>query len=484
MFVRQTVAAPIAAQMNESAHSRACFASCRRVSGSIGTASSFCPVLRLHARPYRPPARLAGQPPPTSRGDALPLPGDAAHAVRMGTAGRMAGGPPRPTLLTPAFISLVGADLAYFTAAGAIVYALPRFATGPIGAGTDGAGVAFGAFAISALLLRPVAGRLTDAYGRRPLMVGGALLFAVTAAVTAHAGSLALLIALRLLQGVAEAAFFVASFAALADLAPADRLGEALSIGSLGLYAGLAVGPLIGQAVADLGGLTAAWYAAAALAGLCAAVVWRLVGETRPVPPGAKGSGHFIHRPGLPAAVGFLAALSAMGGFLALVVLYAEHTGLQRSSLPLTVYGVVVVAGRIAFARIADRYRPLVLGAVSLGILCWGLLLIALWEAPAGLLVGTVVLAVGVTICTPAFFSAIFATARPQDRGAASATASACVDLGLGIGPILLGVVAESLGFAPAFAVAGAVAAAGAAWTLRLAVSPARRRGETGRAAA
>ena len=46
------------------------------------------------------------------------------------------------------------------------------------------------------------------------------------------------MVALRLLAGVAEAAFFVASFAALADLAPPDRMGEALSYNSLGLYLG------------------------------------------------------------------------------------------------------------------------------------------------------------------------------------------------------------------------------------------------------
>nr|BFE51033.1 hypothetical protein GCM10017745_44600 [Saccharothrix mutabilis subsp. capreolus] len=63
-----------------------------------------------------------------------------------------------------------------------------------------------------------------------------------------------------------------------------------------------------------------------------------------------------------------------------------------------------------------------------------------------GLVVGTVLLALGVTFSTPAFFSAVFATARPHERGAASGTASAFLDLGLGGGPILLGLVARSAG--------------------------------------
>jgi len=79
-------------------------------------------------------------------------------------------------LLTAPFVRLALADLAYFTAAGVAIYALPLYVTGPVGSNEAGAGLAFGAFAVSALVLRPFAGRLADRYGRRPLMVGGAVL--------------------------------------------------------------------------------------------------------------------------------------------------------------------------------------------------------------------------------------------------------------------------------------------------------------------
>jgi predicted MFS family arabinose efflux permease len=70
---------------------------------------------------------------------------------------------------------------------------------------------------------------------------------------------------LRLLLGVAEAAFFVASIAALMDLAPPSRIGEAISYNSLGLYLGLAFGPPLGELLGRMAGLNAAWYGAAAL---------------------------------------------------------------------------------------------------------------------------------------------------------------------------------------------------------------------------
>src|SRR3954451_6344459 len=129
-------------------------------------------------------------------------------------------------LLSPAFIALSVADLAYFTANGVVFFALPLYVVGPIGSDSAGAGIAFGAFGITALVCRPFAGRLTDTVGRRPLLLGGALLSGVGMVLLPHAHVLAVVVALRLLQGVAEAAFFVAGFALL-DLAPPTRVGEA-----------------------------------------------------------------------------------------------------------------------------------------------------------------------------------------------------------------------------------------------------------------
>ena len=63
-------------------------------------------------------------------------------------------------LLTRPFVLLGIADLAYFTSVGVAIYALPLFTTGPIGSDEAGAGLAFGAFGITALLFRTFAGRL------------------------------------------------------------------------------------------------------------------------------------------------------------------------------------------------------------------------------------------------------------------------------------------------------------------------------------
>ena len=182
-------------------------------------------------------------------------------------------------------------------------------------------------------------------------------------------------------------------------------------------------------------------------------------------PPPAR----LIHRAAIPASTGFLTSVVAMGGFLAFAPLQAVATGLANTSLPLFVYGGVVVVCRVAFAKVPDRVSSLPLGATALAAIATGLVVVALSTSPAGVVLGSGLMGVGVAFSTPAFFSAIFATATASERGAASATASVALDLGLGAGPIALGLVAQSGGLPGAFGGAAAVALAGSAWSLVLA---------------
>jgi predicted MFS family arabinose efflux permease len=178
--------------------------------------------------------------------------------------------------------------------------------------------------------------------------------------------------------------------------------------------------------------------------------------------------GAWVHRPAIRPSLGFLASVVAMGGFLGYAALHAESLGMANVSLPLLVYGSVVVAGRIAFARVVDRAPALSLATAALVAIAAGLLLAVVSPTPAALLAGAALMGLGVTFSTPAFFSAIFATAAPAERGAASGTASMALDLGLGIGPMALGLAAQAGGTSWAFVIGALIAAIGALWTWSL----------------
>jgi MFS family permease len=369
--------------------------------------------------------------------------------------------PTTDRLFTPAFVALTLSELAYFSAAGLVIGVTPFFVTGPLGSDEAGLGLAAAAFSLTTLALRPFAGRLSDRRGRRPLLVGGAMLAGVAILGHVVADSLAVLVVLRLLLGVAEAFFFVAGFAALADLAPRGRTGEALSYNSLALYLGIAFGPILGQLLLDLGGFAAAWIGGVALAAAATVIALRLPETAATLDPAAPAPPIF-HRAAIGPGLALFAGVGAMSTFLLLAGPRAERIGLDGWSLTFLVFGGVVVACRLAFARLPDRMEPMRLGAVSLALSAAGLLVAASLEGIGALLAGTVMLGIGVAFMTPALFAATFDVVPPAERGAAAGTATLFIDLGFGAGPLVAGVVAASIGIPAAFAVGAAMAMAGA----------------------
>lgn len=368
-------------------------------------------------------------------------------------------------LLTPAFVLLTVSELAYFTALGVMIPVLPVFASRELAVGSVAVGLAVGAFSVTALLLRPLAGRAADRWGRRRLLLAGAILF--TAVVAAHVlvSQYWVLLGLRLLLGVAEAAFFVAGVAALADLAPPDRLGEALSYNSLGLYLGIAAGPALGEWLLGAGGYSAAWLGAAGLGGvatLLGAGLPSLPGAARQDAPGSLLPARLIG-PGLA----FVAGLAGAAGFLAFAAIYARDLGLGGAGGVLFVYGAVVVLCRVVLAKVSDRAPAAFLSAAALAACAGGLTVMAVLTTPAGLVAGAAVLAVGVAFLTPAFFRLLMARLPAARRGTAAATFSVMVDLGLGGGPILFGLVVRPAGIPAALAVGAGLALLAAIITAR-----------------
>src|SRR5215216_6382808 len=400
----------------------------------------------------------------------------------------------RPVLLTPAFVSVTLAALAYFTADGILIPAVPRYTSGPLGGGDVAVGLVVGAFSLSAFFLRPWAGGLGDRLGRRPLMLGGAGVFAVSVLgyglVTGPAG----LAGLRLLTGAGEAGFFMGMLAAVADLAPAERRGEAMSLASLSLYGGIGLGPLLGEAAIDRFGYGAAWVLAAA-AGLLAVVIALRVPDTRPGDPGPEpgdpgsdpgrpgrggagaGRRRLVHRAGLRPGLLLAAGIAGMAGFLAFVPLYAPEIGMGGSRLVLLLFAGIVVGIRSLGARIPDRLGPARATRAALALSAAGLAVMGVWRAPAGLVAGTAVFAVGVALLTPAVLTLAVEAAAPGERGAVLGTTSAFLDVALGLGPATLGLVAAAAGRPGAFLAGAAVAAAG------LFLTPARTRTVTARRA-
>jgi predicted MFS family arabinose efflux permease len=397
--------------------------------------------------------------------------------IRTGTARRSA--PARPALLTPAFVAVTLASLAYFTGDGVLIPAVPGYVQGPLGAGDVAVGLVVGAFSLSAFFLRPWAGGPGDRWGRRPLMLAGAAMFSASVLGYGLASSPGTLAGLRLLTGAGEAFFFVGAATAVADLAPAERRGEAMSLASLALYVGIGAGPLLGEVAIDRFGHAAAW-ALAAAAGLVAVGLALRVPDTRPgggQPEGPAVRHRLLHRAGLLPGLVLLSGILGMAGFLTFVPLYALDLGMDGSRAVLLLFAGIVVGIRSLGARIPDRLGPTRATRAATALSAAGLAVVGAWRTPAGLLAGTAIFAAGIALLTPAVMTLAVQDVAPRERGAVIGTTSAFLDLAIGLGPAALGLVAAAVGRPGTFLAGAGVAAAGLALVLprRARASGARR---------
>ncbi|MCS7261665.1 MAG: MFS transporter [Anaerolineae bacterium] len=153
------------------------------------------------------------------------------------------------------------------------------------------AGMAFSSQALTMALASPIWGALSDRYGRKLMleraMFGGAVLLGLMAFVRS-AEELALL---RALQGLITGTISAAN-ALVAGEAPRERIGYAMGLLQVGFWAGVAVGPLVGGALADLAGFRMPFLVTGALLFLSGLLIW--LGVQEQFKPAASAIGRSV----------------------------------------------------------------------------------------------------------------------------------------------------------------------------------------------
>ena len=367
----------------------------------------------------------------------------------------------KPRLVTATFLLITLSTFAYFLSIGAVIPTLPRYVEGPLGGSSIAVGLAIGSFAFSAVLLRPFIGGVGDRKGRRLLIIGGAATVALSIVAYIPASSLAVLIALRLVMGAGEAAFYVGAASAINDLAPDERRGEALSIFSLALYGGIALGTVLGETVLDLSDFTNVWLFAGGAAAV-AAILGLRVPDTRPdLGSDEPAARKLIHPKGLKPGVILASSVWGLAGFNTFVPLYAISIGMSGSRLAFLTFSVIVLGIRSFGARLPDILGPRKAARWALVANTIGLSVIGLWAEPAGLFTGAVLFGVGQALAFPALMTIALRGAAPSERGAVVGTFTAFFDLAFGVGALSLGIVADVLGYRGLFLSAAGVSLVG-----------------------
>jgi MFS family permease len=356
-------------------------------------------------------------------------------------------------VLTKPFVLTMLAELALCVSVGMLLAVVPVFANDDLGAGSFGVALAVAAVSPVVLVCQPLAGRYADRRGRRILITAGGVLAALAIAGYVVADSLAVLVLLRLLTGAGEAMVLVGAATIATDLAPEQRRGEALSIFSLGLWGGLAVGPILGELALSDTRYDLVWLLAAGFC-LVSGLIGLLLPETAPARQPEDSSGaRLIH----PAAIGpgLVLAFTVLGfaGLGTFGALYARDLGLEGGGAVFLVFSAVVVATRVFARQVPDRLGAKRTGRVALTLIAIGLFTIGVWNVPAGLFAGTVVVAFGHALAFPSLMTLAVNAAPANERSSVVGTFSAFTELGFLVGALSLGAVASELGYDGVFIV-------------------------------
>lgn len=374
----------------------------------------------------------------------------------------MSAEPPAPAQRAGAsFAGLFTATFLGLVAVGSLLPVLPRYVRGPLDDGNIAVGIVIGAYAVSGLLLRPVAGRLADRWGRKPTLIAGTVLLAVSGAFNLASLGLAGLIVARLVLGAGEGALYTAGSAWIVDIAPLARRGRVLGLYGLAVWGGLSVGPLAGELVLDAGGYTAVWILAAALPLLGGLVATRV---TDPFRPQTHAEPHPLIA---PEAVGPGAAIAlASAGYAALaafVVLHLEARGIGDGAIVFAAFAASLVLARLIAGDLPDRLGPARVAIVTVLVEAAGLLAIGFAHSLVVALLGAMAMGAAFSLLNPALMLIAVGRVSESARGAAMGTYTAFFDAGVGIGAPIAGLAAALSGYEGAFVLAAAISVASAA---------------------
>ena len=359
------------------------------------------------------------------------------------------------------FLDLVGFGL--------VIPLLP-FYVQRVGEGPQIITAVLGLYSLAQFIAAPVWGRLSDRFGRKPILVATSFGYAASFLMLAEANTLWLLVASRVFGGL-MAGNIAAAQAYVGDVTTPENRAKGMGLIGAALGLGFVFGPAIGGMLGGDDPATAN-YAAPALAAAAItaiAALGAMVFLKESLPPERRGAnsaarGYLRLNAGatrplllMLIACGFL-VIAGWAQFETIFSLWANevlHYGPRQVGFVLTFMAVVsaaIQAGAVgAVARRFSEYRVAFAGALLLAV---GYLLLAKVISLPLLLAAAVLLAVGSALFTPAVSSLVSKYAGAQDQGAVLGVYQSATALARFAGPAAAGTLYIKWGIGAPFQVA------------------------------
>jgi MFS family permease len=369
-----------------------------------------------------------------------------------------------------AFAGIFAVTFSGLVAVGAVLPVVPRYVHGPLDGGNIAVGIVVGCYAVTGLLLRPFAGRFADRRGRKPAVLFGSILVALAGFLYLLPLGIAGLIGARLVLGAGEGTVFTAGSAWIVDLAPEDRRGRVIGLYGLAVWAGLSVGPLIGELLLHASGYTSVWLFAGAAPLVGAAIALRVPDPYRPHPSLETDHQPLIAReavrPGAALALGSI-GYACVAAF---VVLHLDARGVGHGAAVFGAFATMVVLTRLVAGDLPDRVGPARVATGAALVEAVGLVTIGVAQSLPVAILGALAMGTAFSLLYPSLSLIVVERIPETRRGAALGTFTAFFDAGVGIGAPLAGLAAALTDYEGAFLLSAAIAVV-AAMTIAVAIS-------------
>lgn len=338
-----------------------------------------------------------------------------------------------------------------------------------LGGSTGTAGTIISMSTIASVIVSFFCGRLVDLKGRRIFILCGLIIMAVTAILFKFLPFLAILPLLNFIMGTGSTASNIGMSAAVIDIVPKDRLGEGVGYYGLTQTLTTAVGAPIGLALISGGAFDNLFNAATVFVAfgiICSLFCnYEKKGfgyfkrgqniaasdKEKDAIDTAEKSGFFrkfVEVGALPAFITQLIFIIGCTFNLSFISLYAELEGIKNIGFFFTMSAIGMLAGRLFTSRLTDRVNPLFL--LTPGFIIGAVNFILLIFAPENnilIYISGVIYGLSLGIVTTVLNTLAIRNSAENRRGAASATYSLSITLGIGLGGILLGFVIDLTGF-------------------------------------
>ncbi len=353
------------------------------------------------------------------------------------------------SLWTKEFILMTISNLFLFFSFQMLIPTMPAY-TQQSGGDQFAVGLVVGIFTISALLIRPFAGKALDTINRKYVLFIGLIIFVISAFSYQWTTTVFLILSLRFIHGIGWGITTTSFGTIIADIIPSKRRGEGMGYYGLSSTFGMALAPLIGIWIMDNKGFPFLFSTATILA-LITLVLTQLntysKEENQKISKEEERKKSFLDglmekRALFPSFLILLFAIT-YGGVITFITIYGKEQNIENVGWFFMGNALMVMLSRPISGKIFDKkghQAVLIPGVIFVAI---GLLLLSYTTNVTMLVLAALSYGLGFGTVQPALQAWTINRVPPQRRGAANATFFSAFDLGIGIGSMTLGVVAK-----------------------------------------